>query len=363
MSLENVSKYVSPRNIFLFSVVLNLLFYTGSLLLAGLNVHNFAGFVDIENDLALTDGAAYYKIALDPFSENPTESGFRHATFLFPLLTYLIAQGNPTVTAITMELINILAFSASISIFYMLMKIDNLPHATFFYAFNPILLISTHGAMNEPLFFACVLGSLLKLKQDNTLHSMILLSLAAIARPDFVVFAIPFFAYSLYQTKPQYLLLPITTLGILGLYLISRFSLDHFLSFTSGEEFPHRMLGIPFQTFFENRFFGTPEIARQITGLNYFINEIMTWGLFVAVIISIALAIRKRHTDNFSLTYLVFGSIIQPAYSYFSGYFRFVALAPYIYKLPCLFLRGRPLILFTLLYVIGGLSLLFAWFL
>ena len=363
MSLENVSKYVSPRNIFLFAVFLNLLFYLGSLSIAGLNVHNFAGFVDIENDIALTDGAAYYKIALDPFSSSPTESGFRHATFLYPLLTYLIAQGNPFATALTMELINILAFSASISVFYMLMKIDNLPHATFFYAFNPILLISTHGAMNEPLFFLLVLSALLKLRQDNILHSMILLSLAAVTRPDFVIFAIPFFAYSIYKTKPQYLLLPIATLGIHSFHLISRFSLNHFITFTSGEEFPHRMLGIPFKTFLENRFFGTPEIARQITGLNYFINEIITWGLFLTVITSIILTIRKRHTDNFSLTYLVFGSIIQPAYSYFSGYFRFIALAPYIYKLPCLFLRGTPLVLFTSLYVIGGLSLLFAWFL
>ena len=91
------------RKLFLLIFSFNLLFFILGLAL-GYDVHHFA-------DKADTDGTSYYNIALDPFSSSPEESGFRHATFLYPLITYLIAQGNPFATALTMELINITAVS------------------------------------------------------------------------------------------------------------------------------------------------------------------------------------------------------------------------------------------------------------
>ncbi len=59
---------------------------------------------------------------------------------------------------------------------------------------------------------------------------------------------------------------------------------------------------------------------------------------------------------------IVFGSVLQPAYSFFSGYFRFASMIPYLYKIPGLTLNNKLLPLFGFLYLIFGLSLLFAWF-
>ena len=129
----------------------------------------------------------------NPSASSPEESGFRHATFLYPLITYLIAQGNPFATALTMELINITAFSFSVVMFSRVASLDNIKSSVLFYAFNPILLISTHGGMNEPLFFTFMFGALYYFRTDNFKMSAIFLAFASLARPDFVIFSFPFF--------------------------------------------------------------------------------------------------------------------------------------------------------------------------
>ena len=59
--------------------------------------------------------------------------------------------------------------------------------STLFYAFNPILLISVHGGMNEPLFFASMFAALYYFRIDNFKFSAISLAFASLARPDFVI--------------------------------------------------------------------------------------------------------------------------------------------------------------------------------
>ena len=151
--IDNLNNQLKDeRKLFLLIFSFNLFFFLFGLAL-GYDVHHFA-------DKADTDGTSYYNIALNPFSSSPEESGFRHATFLYPLLTYLIAQGNPFATALTMEMINITAFSFSVVMFSKVASLDNRRSSILFYAFNPILLISTHGGMNEPLFFTFMFGAL-----------------------------------------------------------------------------------------------------------------------------------------------------------------------------------------------------------
>ncbi len=343
------------RKLFLLIFSLNLLFFLSGLVL-GYDVYHFANEAD-------TDGTSYYNIALDPFSSSPEESGFRHATFLYPLLTYLIAQGNPFYTALTMEIINIIAFSISVVLFYRVASLDGLQFSTIFYALNPILLISTHGGMNEPLFFALMFGALYYFKIDNYMFSAIFLAFAAITRPDFIIFSFPFFFFAKGKKFVPYFLIPCVALLLHGIHLISRFGLDHFLKFTSGVDsgFPHSMLGIPFATFFQNRFFGGVNTP-MITGLNYFINEFLAWSLFFAAMLSVYLIYKKKHVDYFSLSLIIFGSIIQPAYSFFSGYFRFISMTPYLYKLPVLLLNKRFLFPVAFVYAICSIFLLVAWF-
>ena len=343
------------RKLFLLIFSFNLFFFLFGLAL-GYDVHHFA-------DKAGTDGTAYYNIALDPFSSSPTESGFRYATFLYPLLTYLIAQGNPFATALTMELINITAFSFSVVIFSKSVSLDNIRSSTLFYAFNPILLISVHGGMNEPLFFASMFAALYYFRIDNFKFSAISLAFASLARPDFVIFAFPFFLLTKNRKFVPYFLIPLITITAHGLHLVYRFGLEHFLRFSTGIDsgYPHSMIGIPFRTFFQNRFYGGVDTF-IITGLNYYINEVITWSIFFALILSVYFIYKKKHLDYFSLSLIVFGSVLQPAYSFFSGYFRFASMIPYLYKIPGLTLNNKLLTIFSFLYLIFGISILFAWF-
>jgi len=346
---------INMKTIFISFLVLHFSFYIFGLW-SGLTIFNFA-------DQANTDGAAYYKIALNPFSDPPVDAGFRYATFLYPLITYIFAQGDPNITAIVMEIINIIAFSASISLFYKIVKDEGYRMATIFYAFNPIMLISTHGVMNEPLFFALIFGSMIFFKEKEFLKSAIVLSFACLARPDFAIFVFPFFLVGDNKKFLKFMIIPVSTLMLHGTYLVSRFGLEHFLRFTSGVEsgYPHSMLGIPFYTFFQNRFYGGIDTP-MITGMNLVVNEIITWSMFFAVIASIYIIMSKRHDDKFSLYLLISSSIVQPAYSYFAGYFRIAALAPSIYKLPCIIFKGKTLSIISLLYIIASMTLLFGWF-
>ena len=342
------------RNIFLIIFLFNLLFYLFCLQY-GLTVFDFS-----KN--ANTDGAAYYKIALDPFSDPPVDSGFRYATFLYPVLTYFIAQGNANLTAISMEVINIIFFSASVAIFYKIVKVEGYGISTIFYAFSPIMLISTHGGMNEPLFFFLIFTSYLLFRESKLGRSSVFLSLACLTRPDFVVFTFPFFIREKKANWMKYFMLPLATISIHGLYLVSRFGLEHFLRFTSGIDsgIAHSMLGIPFYTFFQNRFFGGVDTP-MITGFNLIVNEVITWSVFIAVIMSIIILTKNRE-DKFSLYLLIVSSIVQPAYSYFAGYFRLVSLAPSIYKMPTVIFKNNSLLIFSIIYAICGIILLVAWF-
>lgn len=343
---------VSSSTIFFGFMLLNLAFYLAGLFL-GKTVFNFASEAN-------TDGAGYYKIALAPFKDPPVESGFRYATFLYPLLVSLIAAGNPFTTAVAMEIINIVAFSASVALFYQIAKMDGFPSAAIFYAFNPILLISMHGGMNEPLYFALMFGGLLAFRRDKFLYATILLSLAVISRPDFFIFALPYFIVAKGRKFLPYLLIIFATVAGYGYYLISRFTLEHFLSFASGSDLPPQ-LGIPFGTFLYNRFFGARDTF-QIKGANLILNEIIAWLIFAGILLTIYFAVRRKYTDGLSLSLIIFGSVIQPAYSYFSGYFRFISMAPSLYKLAPQLLKGSILKLLMIAYPIVGLLLLVAWF-
>jgi hypothetical protein len=141
---------------------------------------------------------------------------------------------------------------------------------------------------------------------------------------------------------------------------VSRFTLQHFIEFASGSDLPPQ-LGIPFESFLYNRFFGATGTF-QISGINLILNEMVVWSVFLGIILSIYFAVRKKHVDVFSLCLIALGSIIQPAYSYFSGYFRFISLAPSLYKMPYFILKGKMLKLLAGSYAVLGFALLVVWF-
>ncbi|MBM3898200.1 MAG: hypothetical protein FJ358_06740 [Thaumarchaeota archaeon] len=343
---------INSFTVFAAFIILNFAFYVIGLL-SGKTVFNFASEAN-------TDGISYYKIALAPFKDPPVDSGFRYATFLYPLLVSLVAAGNSFITAVTMEVINVVAFSSSVAIFYKMTRGDGFAIATIFYAFNPILLVSIHGGMNEPLYYMLMLGGLLLFRKDKFLPASLVLSLAVIARPDFFIFALPYFALAKGKKFLPYLSIILATIAGFGYYLISRFTIEHFIEFARGSDLPPQ-LGIPFGSFLYNRFFGATGTF-QISGINLILNEIVVWSVFLGIVLSIYFAVRKKLVDTFSLCLIALGSIIQPAYSYFSGYFRFISLAPSLYRMPCFILKGKMLKLLAGSYAVFGFALLVVWF-
>jgi hypothetical protein len=144
------------------------------------------------------DGGFYYRLALDPFSNEERVKGirfdnpkWRQQRILLPVLTHMIARGAPELTAAVMLAINLLAV-AGISIVggALLRSFGLSPWPALLLAFYPGFAISIERFLSEPLSCLLVLLSLLSLVYKRAAWGAVILALAVLARETALVVAL-----------------------------------------------------------------------------------------------------------------------------------------------------------------------------
>jgi hypothetical protein len=144
------------------------------------------------------DGQFYYRLALDPFSNEEQVQGIRfdnarlrQQRILLPVLTWVIAGGDPELTAIVMLVINLLAV-AGITIVggALLCRFGLSPWPALLLAFYPGFAISIERFLSEPLSCLLLLLSLLSLSYKKVAWGGVILVLAVLARETALVAAL-----------------------------------------------------------------------------------------------------------------------------------------------------------------------------
>ena len=136
------------------------------------------------------DGQFYYRLALDPFSVEEKVQGlsidfppWRQQRVLMPVLTWVIARGEPELSAVVMLAINLLAVAGIALVGGLLLKHHGLsPWPALLLAFYPGFAISVERFLSEPLSFLLLLLSLLSLDQKRVAWGGVFLALAVLAR-------------------------------------------------------------------------------------------------------------------------------------------------------------------------------------
>jgi len=136
------------------------------------------------------DGQFYFRLALDPFSNEERVHGirfdnppFRHQRILLPFLTWVIAGGNPELSATVMLTINLLAVAGITLVGGALLGSFGLsPWPALLLAFYPGFAISVERFLSEPLSCLLLLLSLLCLTNKRVAWGGVILALAVLAR-------------------------------------------------------------------------------------------------------------------------------------------------------------------------------------
>jgi hypothetical protein len=136
------------------------------------------------------DGQFYYRLALDPFSNEEQVQGlsidhppWRQQRILLPVLTWLFARSDPELTATVMLAINLLAVAGLTLVGGALLRFHGLsPWSAVLLAFYPGFTISVERFLSEPLSFLLLLLSLLSLAHKRIALGGIILALAVLAR-------------------------------------------------------------------------------------------------------------------------------------------------------------------------------------
>ena len=177
------------------------------------------------------DGQFYYRFALDPFSDETRVQGlgidhpaWRQQRILLPLLTWLIARGDPVFTAAAMLAINLLAISCLTLVVGQLLRFYGLsPWPALLFAFYPGFAISAGRFLTEPLSCLLLFTSILLLVNKRVLWAALVLALAVLARETALAAALAVMAAWCLQTMlrvkvdrwkapgPGFWLLPIGT--------------------------------------------------------------------------------------------------------------------------------------------------------
>jgi hypothetical protein len=136
------------------------------------------------------DGQFYYRLALDPFSSERQVQGlsidnppWRQQRILLPVLTWLVARGDPENTAVAMLTINLLAIASLALVAGLLLRFYGLsPWPALLFSFYPGFAISALRFLTEPLSCLLLFTSVLLLVNKKTLWAGLVLALAVLAR-------------------------------------------------------------------------------------------------------------------------------------------------------------------------------------
>lgn len=144
------------------------------------------------------DGQFYFRLALDPFSNEERVQGirfdhpaWRQQRILLPALTWLMARGNPELSAIVMLAINLMAITGITVVGGALLNSRGLsPWPALLLAFYPGFAISVERFLSEPLSCFLLLLSLLSLVYKRVAWGGVILALAVLARETALVAAL-----------------------------------------------------------------------------------------------------------------------------------------------------------------------------
>lgn len=136
------------------------------------------------------DGTFYYRLALDPFSNDERVQGirfdhppWRQQRILLPVLAWIFARGDPDLTATMMLVINLLAVAGLTLVGGALLTNCGLsPWPALLLAFYPGFAISVERFLSEPLSCLMLLLSLLSLIHRRLAWGGVALALAVLAR-------------------------------------------------------------------------------------------------------------------------------------------------------------------------------------
>ena len=136
------------------------------------------------------DGQYYFRLALDPFSTEEEVQGlsidnppWRQQRILLPALTWMIARGDPELSAWIMLAINLLSVAGIALSGGALLRFYGLsPWPALLLAFYPGFAISVERFLSEPLSFFLLLLSLLSLAHKRVALAGVVLALAVLAR-------------------------------------------------------------------------------------------------------------------------------------------------------------------------------------
>jgi hypothetical protein len=206
-SLEHVPPWLAMTALIVLAYGINL---GAQWSLAGHDLKGFIGFYSKFVDPSDTipahhisdefgyDGQFYYRLALDPLSSEERVHGIRfdspalrHQRILLPAVTWLVAQGDPGLSAVVMLTLNLLAVSACALAGAALLSDRGLsPWPALLLAFYPGFAISVERFLSEPMSAALLLSSLLLLTRKHLLMGGIALALAVVARETALVAAL-----------------------------------------------------------------------------------------------------------------------------------------------------------------------------
>ena len=151
----------------------------------------------VRKDSAGFDGQFYYRLALNPFTSQPTEFGItfdapplRHQRILYPLLSSVLSAGNHKFLPAAMILLNflLLCLMGWLGGAYAQTLKQHALWGIFLPLYPGFLLVLSRNTV-EILEAALVFGSLLLLRRGKPLAATLLLSLAVLAKETAVLIA------------------------------------------------------------------------------------------------------------------------------------------------------------------------------
>ena len=136
------------------------------------------------------DGQFYFRLALDPFTDQRKAFGInldaplvRQQRILLPFFTWLIARGNLEVTPLVMMVINLTAIAGCALVGGLMLSVFGVSAwYGLLFALYPGFAVSAGRFLTEPLALFMILSSLLMLVHRKNLMAAILLSFAVLAR-------------------------------------------------------------------------------------------------------------------------------------------------------------------------------------
>lgn len=154
------------------------------------------------------DGAAYYRVALDPLLRHPTlHDPYRYQRIGYPALTWVLAYGNGSRYPAVMAAINVLAIVLGAVVIYLLLgshvNSRDRPALAILAALTPATLIGLQHDLAEPLAIALALLGLLFYLRGRTAAAASALAFSVLTREVTITVVLPLIVAEVLGRRPR----------------------------------------------------------------------------------------------------------------------------------------------------------------